>query len=84
MSNTIKGMMSCKVCGRDFPLISEEHYISREDSVSGLTAIVSHTEPSIWDSFDCPHCGCQNRVQQRKYLYMAVDQIIDLDPEEKE
>lgn len=68
MENTIKGMTTCKVCGRDFPLLAEEHYVSRDVCLTGFAGLAGGTEPKIWDSFDCPHCGCQNRLQQRNRL----------------
>ena len=61
----IKGMTTCKICGRDFPLISEEHYISKEAGKMGFAALAGGPAPVLFDSFDCPHCGCQNNMQQR-------------------
>ena len=67
MENT-KGMTICKICGKEFPLIKEEHYTSKEAGKTGLAAITGGPAPIIWDSFDCPHCGCQNNMQQRNRL----------------
>ena len=62
-----KGMRTCIVCGRDFALISEEHYIARDTTKKGLvSAITGEQEPRIYDAFDCPHCGCQNIIGERK------------------
>lgn len=84
MNSVAKGMLSCRVCGRDFPLIFEKHYISRGDSVSGIATIVSSTEPPIWDSFDCPHCGCQNNVQQRNRVMTLMKDREECDESEEE
>jgi len=67
VSKQNKGMTTCKVCGRDFALIAEEHYIARDTDVIGVIPALSGTkEPVQWDTFDCPHCGCQNVMQERK------------------
>lgn len=62
---TAKGMRTCSVCNRDFALIVEEHYVAREPGRTGLSAIAGGEEPKLWDAFDCPYCGCQNRVHPR-------------------
>ena len=64
MENT-KGMTICKICGKEFPLTKEEHYTSKEAGKTGIAAIAGGPAPILWDSFDCPHCGCQNNMQQR-------------------
>lgn len=84
MENTIKGMTTCKVCGRDFPLIAEEHYVSKEAGKVGIAAIAGGLAPILWDSFDCPHCGCQNRLQQRNRLSDIMGQDYPLYDEEDE
>lgn len=63
----MKGMTACKVCGRDFPLMSEEHYVARGIMETGvIPAIKGQEEATQYDAFDCPHCGCQNVMQERK------------------
>lgn len=84
MENPIKGMTTCKVCGRDFPLIAEEHYVSKEADSFGLAAIAGVVVPTLWDSFDCPHCGCQNRMQQRNRLTDSLGRDFPLDYGENE
>lgn len=84
MENKIKGMATCTVCGRNFPLIIEEHYISKEPGKTGIAAIAGGTAPMLWDSFDCPHCGCQNRVQQRNRLSDIFGQDLPLDDDEED
>lgn len=79
-----KGMTTCKVCGRDFPLLIEEHYVSKEAGRIGFAALAVGPAPILWDSFDCPHCGCQNRMQQRERLSDILGQDLPLDVEEDE
>lgn len=84
MENAIKGMTTCKVCGRDFPLLAEEHYVSKDVRLTGFAGLAGGTEPKIWDSFDCPHCGCQNRLQQRNRLTDIMGQDYPYDDNEDE
>lgn len=60
--------IKCNVCGVEFIPESKEHYISRdvgiENSVSKL--FISNNEPKIYDTFDCPQCGCQVMIGERK------------------
>lgn len=65
--SSVKGMTTCKVCGRDFPLIIEEHYVARDLEKKGvLPALSGEVESAEFDAFECPHCGCQNIMQSRK------------------
>lgn len=67
MENKVKGMAACKVCGRDFPLIAEEVYVARDVMREGVAAvIVGEVESKWYDAINCPHCGCQNILQERK------------------
>ena len=84
MENKIKGMTTCKVCGRDFPLLIEEHYVSKEPEKTGIVALAGGPEPMLWDSIDCPHCGCQNRMQQRYRLTDDLGQDYPLDKDNYE
>ena len=61
----IKGMYTCGVCDRDFPLIAEERYTVRGTEKSGIAVAISFEEADRYDAFDCPHCGCQNVVNLR-------------------
>ena len=68
----MKGMVTCKVCGRDFPLIAEEHYIARSVKTTPEISLKelwspSPTEPVQYDAIDCPHCGCQMILQEREH-----------------
>ena len=84
MENAIKGMTTCKVCGRNFPLLAEEHYVSKEAGKVGIAAIAGGLAPILWDSFDCPHCGCQNRMQQRNRLTDIMGQDLPLNDNEED
>ncbi len=64
----------CKVCGCEFNLINKRHYISRDAIKNGVAAFASGCyEESIYDTFDCPRCGCQMIIQQRKRRYVESD-----------
>ncbi len=63
-------MLKCKVCGTEFPAIKERHYIARDNGKTGLSsAFGSNDEEKIYDSFDCPMCGCQVVTQERKRIF---------------
>ena len=48
--------LKCKVCGTEFPALKERHYISGRN----LLGI-----PELYDTYDCPVCGCQSIAQSR-------------------
>ena len=67
-------MLKCKICGTEFPAIKERHYITRDNGKTGLSsAFGSNDEVKIYDSFDCPMCGCQVVAQDRKRIYGIAD-----------
>lgn len=69
----MKAMATCKICGRDFPLISEEHYVARGTEKKGIIPTLNGQEEAVqYDAFDCPHCGCQNIMQERKFALEAT------------
>ena len=61
-------MLKCKICGTEFPAIKDKHYIARENGIQGGLAQFSNgkQEKKTYDAFDCPQCGCQVIVQERK------------------
>ena len=59
------GMIKCKVCGRDFAIFPERHYVCRDFGRTGLKEAFFGKERTQYDAFDCPLCGCQNAVQVR-------------------
>lgn len=79
----MKGMTTCIVCGRDFPLMAEEHYVARDGEKKGVIAALSVQEEGVqYDAFDCPHCGCQNIMQSRKLAvceYVEIEEEVDHD-----
>lgn len=66
----VKGIYTCNVCGRDFPLLFEEQYIARDSMPAEFAALTADNQ---YDAFDCPHCGCQNVIQPRKPEYCPCD-----------
>ena len=67
-------MLKCKICGTVFPAIKERHYIARDNGKTGLSsAFGSNDEEKIYDSFDCPMCGCQVVAQDRKRTYKTMN-----------
>ncbi|UWN76539.1 hypothetical protein [Anaerotruncus colihominis] len=58
-------MMKCSVCGFEFEAAKEIHYIARVKGSKGFSNLFGEEE-SIFDAFDCPKCGCQIAVQERK------------------
>lgn len=58
-----KGMATCDVCGRDFALLAEDHYVARSDTKPGLSCLAG--EVGLYDAMDCPHCGCQKLLKGR-------------------
>lgn len=63
-----KKFINCNVCGYEFEPLMINHYITRDDGKIGFAALSASKEPIIWDTFDCPKCGCQVRVQERKRI----------------
>lgn len=59
-------MIKCKVCGCEFAPVIDKHYITRDNGESGISTVIKHIEGNLYDTFDCPACGCQIVVQERK------------------
>lgn len=66
-------MCKCKVCNKEFELKKKDHYIARDIGKSGLAALAGGKEEALYDTFDCPHCGCQNVMQERKRSYIDIE-----------
>lgn len=59
-------MLKCKVCGFEFEAKSENRYTSRSGGRAGLfSASMSDPDERLYDTFDCPTCGCQYVAQER-------------------
>lgn len=80
--------IKCKVCECDFIPEKNEHYISRDEVKTGLSTIAGGLEGKLYDTFDCPQCGCQMVMQERKRAFIVnhVDDVEDgeEEPEEEE
>ena len=62
--------LKCKVCGTEFPALRERHYVSREGTKTCVVQLITYNpEPALFDSYDCPNCGCQINVQGRNRRY---------------
>ena len=70
-------MLECKICGCKFNAVEERHYISRDNGKSGLAvAFGSEPEEKLYDTFDCPSCGCQIVVRnERESISLAVKPV---------
>ena len=78
-------MIKCKVCGCEFPAVADKHYTARDNTKTGLSTAFDHDEEKLYDAFDCPMCGCQAIVQERKRDYIAcVETEVDDYEEEAE
>lgn len=62
---------TCVVCGHEFRPHKSIHYISCDNRETGLVTLGRHVEEDMYDTFDCPHCGCQNVVQKRKRTLLS-------------
>lgn len=77
------GMATCGICGRQFELKADDRYISRDSGKTGLFAGLStQNEEQLYDTFDCPYCGCQNVAQKRNRMW--IPEPIEQDDEEEQ
>ena len=84
--STTMNKIKCKVCDCGFVPESDKHYVSRDCGKVGFAAsFQANDEEELYDTFDCPQCGCQIVVQKRKRVYSApaIDNVCD-DVEEEE
>lgn len=58
--------LKCKICECEFAPEKKDHYVSREEVKVGLSNLAGGMEEKLYDTFDCPQCGCQNVVGNRK------------------
>ena len=66
-------MYKCKICNKEFELQKKDHYVARDNGRTGLSAIAGGSEEELYDAFDCPHCGCQNIMQERKRSCINIE-----------
>ena len=68
--------IKCKVCECEFIPEKKEHYVSRDEVKVGLSNLAGGMEEKIYDTFDCPQCGCQNVMGERKRpLYIKLEKV---------
>jgi len=65
----------CTVCGNPFTLKIEELYLVRDTSAGGIINVIAGEKTLMWDAFDCPACGCQNRVHERLEAFVKIGSI---------
>lgn len=70
-------MLKCKICGREFEASKKDHYVSRSNGKTGLmSSFGNEDECTLYDTFDCPICGCQMVMQERNREY-NVKRVVD-------
>lgn len=72
-------MYKCKICENEFELKIGNHYTARdsEETKLGLANLCgTDKEATLYDTFDCPYCGCQNIIQERKRFWCGSGSTI--------
>ena len=69
--------IKCNVCACEFIPEKDKHYISRDCTKTGLSAIGGGLEETLYDTFDCPQCGCQIVIQERKRQLCLTNNTIE-------
>lgn len=78
-------MLECKICGCKFNAIEERHYISRDNGKTGIAvAFGSTNEETLYDSFDCPMCGCQVVAKERKRIYIPNEYCVEEETDDEQ
>lgn len=57
--------IKCRVCGFEWTPTKKDHYIARADGKARIF-VNDHSEPALYDAWDCPVCGAQFAVEGRK------------------
>lgn len=57
--------IKCRVCGFEWTPTKEDHYIARADEKARIL-VNEHSEPALYEAWDCPVCGAQYAVEGRK------------------
>lgn len=76
--------LKCKICECEFVPDKKEHYISRDEVKVGLSNLAGGIEAKIYDTFDCPQCGCQNIMGERKRSICGENVKEEIEEEEEE
>lgn len=64
-------MLKCKICGKEFIPSIDRHYVAKDNGESGLSTVFKSIEGNLYDTFDCPECGCQVIAQERKRAFTS-------------
>jgi DNA-directed RNA polymerase subunit RPC12/RpoP len=69
-------MYKCKACKKRFQLTAENRYTARIATKTGIISAMQNEEPTLFDAFDCPYCGCQNllNVRERQFEYIIDEE----------
>ena len=62
--------IKCRVCGFEWTPTKEDHYIARANEKARIL-VNDHSEPALYDAWDCPVCGAQFAVEGRKRTAFA-------------
>lgn len=74
--------LECSVCECKFELNINNHYIAREDTKPSVAFAVK-SEEKTYDAFDCPNCGCQIIIGERKKKYLTCGITINYTGDEE-
>ena len=74
-------MIKCEICGCEFTPVIDKHYVARDNGESGIVTAFKSAEYNLYDTFDCPACGCQIIVQERKRVYAPCNILGEKDDE---
>lgn len=66
LERTPESLLKCGVCGTLFRPSLQTHYVARNAETTGVSTIMAKQEATLYDAYDCPECGCQYIVQERK------------------
>ena len=58
---------TCKICGEKLTLDREKVYTVADETTGIIAAFGAATK--CYDAIDCPICGCQNILCERKLIY---------------
>lgn len=74
--------IKCKICDCEFVPELKSHYVSRDLGKTGVVSVFqSNDETQFYDTFDCPQCGCQMVMQERKRT-ICIGENVQEDEEE--
>lgn len=65
----------CKICGCEFIPQKQDIYLSRQAGESGIARTFSTHEPTLYESMDCPICGCQTLLGIRQQRNECQDEL---------